>query len=102
MQHSGFLVAIAAGYEPSTFAEAIKDVKWRDGMKEEIRALEDNGTWTIEDLPMGKKAIGCKWIYKIKYNADGSIERHKARLVIHGIDKSKVSTIMRHLLPRQR
>lgn len=53
-------------------------------MKEEIRALEDNGTWTIEDLPMGKKAIGCKWIYKIKYNADGSIERHKARLVIHG------------------
>lgn len=84
MQHNGFLVAIAAGYEPSTFAEAIKDVKWRDAMKEEIRALEDNGTWTIEDLPMGKKAIGCKWIYKIKYNADGSIERHKARLVIHG------------------
>ncbi|CAI8584818.1 unnamed protein product [Vicia faba] len=53
-------------------------------MKEEIQALEDNGTWTTEDLPSRKKTIGYKWIYKIKYNSDGSIERHKARLVIHG------------------
>jgi len=53
-------------------------------MKEEIQALEENGTWTTEDLPPGKKAIGCKWIYNIKYNSDGCIERHKARLVIHG------------------
>ena len=84
VQHRAFLAAITAGYEPNSFAEAVKDEKWRNAMKEEIQALEDNGTWTTEDLPLGKKAIGCKWIYKIKYNSDGSIERHKARLVIHG------------------
>src|SRR4051812_22584704 len=53
-------------------------------MKEEIRTFEDNGTWTTEDFPPGKKFIGCKWVYKVKYNSNGSIERHKARLVIHG------------------
>ena len=53
-------------------------------MCKEIQALEDNGTWTIEDLPLGKKAMRSKWVYKIKYNSDGSIERCKVRLVILG------------------
>ena len=53
-------------------------------MRKEIQALEKNGTWTVEDLPVGKRAIGSKWVYKIKYNSDGSIERCKARLVILG------------------
>lgn len=39
------------------------------------------------DLPHGKKAIGCKWVYKIKYNVDGTIERYKARLVILGYNQ---------------
>jgi hypothetical protein len=68
VQHRAFLAAITAGHEPNSFVEAVKDEKWRNAMKEEIQALEDNGTWTTEDLPPGKKAIGCKWIYKIKYN----------------------------------
>jgi len=52
-------------------------------------------TWVMEDLPSDKKALGCKWVYKIKYNSDGTIERHKARLVIlgnhqvEGVDYSK-------------
>ena len=41
-------------------------------------------TWVVEDLPIGKKALGYKWVYKIKCNSDGTIERHKARLVILG------------------
>lgn len=48
----------------------------------EIQALENNDPWTMESLPLGKKAIRCKWVYRIKYNYDGSIERFKARLVI--------------------
>lgn len=47
-------------------------------------ALEDSDTWDIIDLPPGKEAIGCLWILKIKYNADGTIERYKARLLVNG------------------
>jgi len=53
-------------------------------MREEIRALEENQTWTIEDLPPGKKPISCKWVHKLKYKSDGTIERFKARLVVRG------------------
>ena len=44
-------------------------------MNKEIDALEENQTWEITSLPPGKRALGCKWVYKIKYNADGTIER---------------------------
>lgn len=53
-------------------------------MKDEIIALEDNGTWTVVDLPKGKKTIGCKWVHHLKFQADGTLERHKARLVVLG------------------
>jgi len=53
-------------------------------MAKEIGALELNHTWSVEDLPPGKKLINCKWVYKVKYNFDGSIERYKAHLVIRG------------------
>lgn len=53
-------------------------------MQNEIDALEQNNTWIITDLREGKSAIGCKWVFKIKYNSDGSVERHKARLVAKG------------------
>lgn len=53
-------------------------------MQSELQALERNGTWALTPLPPGKKALGCKWVYKIKYHSDGTIERHKARLVILG------------------
>lgn len=53
-------------------------------MKAEINALEETGTWTIEDLPPGKKAIRSKWVYKVKYNSDGTGEHLKARVVVRG------------------
>ena len=53
-------------------------------MNKEIDALELNDTWTIEELLPGKKPINCKWVYKVKYNLDGSIERYKVPLVILG------------------
>ncbi|GAA0168724.1 transmembrane signal receptor [Lithospermum erythrorhizon] len=53
-------------------------------MAKEIAALELNGTWVMATLPLNKKTLGCKRVYKIKYNIDGSVERLKARLVILG------------------
>ncbi|GJT87894.1 retrovirus-related pol polyprotein from transposon TNT 1-94 [Tanacetum coccineum] len=51
-------------------------------MDSELEAQEQNKTWTIEKLPPNKKALGCKWVYKINYKSDGTIERFKDRLVI--------------------
>nr|GEW70046.1 copia protein [Tanacetum cinerariifolium] len=61
-----------------------KKKKWCDAMKEEIDTLEINGACELTNFPPEKKAIGCKWAYKTKYNNDGTVERHKARLVIYG------------------
>ncbi|GJU91002.1 retrovirus-related pol polyprotein from transposon TNT 1-94 [Tanacetum coccineum] len=64
--------------EPVTYYEVIKDKRWRSAMDSKLEALEQNKTWTIEKLPPNKKALGCKWVYKIKYKSDGTIERFKA------------------------
>uniref|UniRef100_A0A2N9GM47 Reverse transcriptase Ty1/copia-type domain-containing protein n=1 Tax=Fagus sylvatica TaxID=28930 RepID=A0A2N9GM47_FAGSY len=53
-------------------------------MTEELQALEKTHTWDLVDLPHGKSAIGCKWVYKIKTKSDGCLERYKARLVAKG------------------
>ena len=84
MQYCTFLAAITTSVEPNSFVEAMKDDRWKGAMKREIHALEENKTWTVEPLPLGKQLIRCKWLYKIKYNADGTVESYKAHLVILG------------------
>lgn len=49
--------------EPDTYAEASKHQGWREAMQKELRALEDNKTWVLTELPPGKRAIDCKWVY---------------------------------------
>lgn len=57
---------------------------WRDAVRFEIDALEENETWTAETLPKGKREIACKWAFTVKLRADGTLERYKARLVACG------------------
>ena len=78
------ILSIDANHEPETYELASQSEHWKKAMQEELAALERNNTWTITTLPAHKTAIGCKWVYKVKYNADGTIERHKARLVAKG------------------
>ena len=73
--------------DPLTFSQAISctnSYHWLQAMKEELSSMDSNHVWEIVDLPSGKRAIGCKWIYKTKLNPDGSEERYKARLVAKG------------------
>ncbi|CAL1399508.1 unnamed protein product [Linum trigynum] len=87
-----FALSVLSIQEPSSYAEACKDPRWNQACKEEIYALYENQTWELVKLPPGKKPIGAKWVFKVKYRYDGTIERFKARLVakgytqIYGID----------------
>jgi len=69
---------------PTSYEEASTGPEWQEAMAKEFEALQDNNTWELVPLPAGKRPISCKWVYKIKYKADGGVERCKARLVIRG------------------
>lgn len=75
--------------EPTCYEDAAKQPEWQDAMIEEIKAIEKNQTWELVDLPEEKNVIGLKWIFKTKYNADGSVKRHKARLVAKGYSQQQ-------------
>ncbi|RVW82938.1 Retrovirus-related Pol polyprotein from transposon RE2 [Vitis vinifera] len=69
---------------PNSVQEALADPRWKAAMNEEMKSLQKNETWELVKCPPGKKPVGCRWIYTVKYKVDGSIERFKARLVAKG------------------
>jgi histone deacetylase 1/2 len=83
---------LTATGEPSTLGEALEDVRWREAMNYEYQALMDNKTCHLVPSSSACNIIDCKWVFCIKKNVDGTIDRYKAHIVTkgfkqrHGID----------------
>jgi len=78
--------------EPDTMEEALSGLKakeWKDAMDSEYESLLQNNTWTLVTLAEDKRIIPCKWVYKMKTDADGEVAKYKARLVIKGFKQKK-------------
>ena len=95
-EEEGERLLLLLNEEPWDFESAMEEKVWRDACEEDIKSIVKNKTWDLVDLPPGAKPIGLKWIFKIKRNADGRINKHKSRLVAkgyiqrHGIDFEEV------------
>jgi hypothetical protein len=81
--------------DPASYEEAMRSAhssKWLEVMEDEMKSMSSNDVWDLVEIPKGAKTVGCKWVYKIKRNSRGNIEKYKARLVekghtqIEGID----------------
>ncbi|KAE9332538.1 Retrovirus-related Pol polyprotein from transposon TNT 1-94 [Phytophthora rubi] len=84
--------ALGIAADPQTYDRAVSGpdaCHWRGAINNEAASLKTNGTWTLMPLPSGKRALSCRWLFKKKYNSDGSIERYKARLVVIGCQQVK-------------
>ena len=79
-----FIASLDSISLPNTFQEALSHPGWRSAIREEMDAMNGNGTWNLVHLPTGKKVIGCRWVFVVKVNLDGSVARLKARLVEKG------------------
>ena len=83
---------------PNTVHEALSHPGWRNAMVDEIRVLDDNGTWDLVLLPSGKKVIGCHLMFMVNFNLDGSVARLKSRLLTKGMLRCMEFNILIHFL----
>ena len=73
--------------DPQTFGEVMSSRDaffFREAVNDEMDSIMSNQTWVLVDLPKASKPISCKWVFKRKYNTDGSIQTFKVRLVAKG------------------
>ncbi|CAI7882531.1 unnamed protein product [Closterium sp. NIES-53] len=78
--------------EPATLKEALESSdaeEWKKAMESELKSIEENGTWELVELSEGRRAITSKWLFKIKSDADGKIERYKSRLMAKGYQQKE-------------
>ena len=86
----GEWVTMAEQRDPANRIEAINSehsAEWVKAMATEMKSLEENQVWTLAALPKGRKAVGCKWVFKTKTGMRGEVVRYKARLVARGFSQ---------------
>lgn len=87
---------------PKTYQEAISDptygAKWREAVKLELNNLIQFGTWRYVRRPKDQPVVSTKWVFDIKYGADGRVDRFKARLVARGFSQREGLDLRIHLL----
>ena len=74
---------------PSSFEEATKDQVWKDVMLEEYNSILSNDVWEVVLRPQGKSWVTSKWIYKVKFSVDDSVEKCKARFMARGFSQKE-------------
>lgn len=82
--YQSYTLAYTLEREPHNFKEAMASGMWTKSVNVELVALEENRTWDVVSLPIGKNVVGCRWIFTLKFNADGNSERPKSSLVAQG------------------
>ncbi|KAL0641862.1 hypothetical protein Bca4012_102644 [Brassica carinata] len=87
-EHCAFMVNLDENYIPRNYEEAMMDKEWKESVGAEAGAMIKNDTWYESELPRGKKAVTSRWIFTIKYKADGTVERKKSRLVARGFTQT--------------
>ncbi|CAI7893003.1 unnamed protein product [Closterium sp. NIES-53] len=78
--------------EPAILKEALESSdaeEWKKAVESELKSIEENGTWELVELPEGRMAITSNWLFKIKSDADGKIERYKSKLVAKGYQQKE-------------
>lgn len=73
---------------PPTVSASLNNHDWKSAMQDEITALKRNNTWTLVPPTPFINIVGCKWVFRIKHNSDGTIQRYKARLVAQGFNQT--------------
>jgi hypothetical protein len=84
--------------EPEGYEEPQQNPEWQKAMQEEISIIEMNCTLELIDRPSDKIIISVKWVFRTKLNADRTINKHKARLVVKGMLRFMVLIILIYLL----
>lgn len=80
-KYLSFLANVSSLQELKSLSQASCHQEWVEAMNQELQASEQNYTWELITLPPEKNVIGCKWVYKIKLQPDGKVERYKAKIV---------------------
>jgi hypothetical protein len=94
--------AVPSDAEPNSYRKAMRrpdSELWHQAMMHEMEAHLENGTWELVKLPHGRKAIGSKWVFKVKRNRNGTVERYKARLAADLLTKALARVKIAAALP---